>query len=269
MKGIKIIVAALTIVMMSSFTFDLITAQGIAKATVEKYLKSFQDIFQLGGGDVSNEFRGILGTIVCQNDLEIDVPTNGIIGTVKLGDFVTKFSTAVKTKQISKYEYNILKNEPFFSEAAYNSAKKETTYIQTSVKVTIGNNVYSNFFLTNVGSGKGVITKIGDKYFLSSSNFQNDKKESVEYIRIIAAQNYTNGKFDVAYQKYLELVKQEPDGDAYYRLGVMTYFKEGCANLFANSKERYKKVDEFLDLAIENGSPEISKKAKYMKYNIQ
>lgn len=87
-------------------------------------------------------------------------------------------------------------------------------------------------------------------------------------IRYNAAYYYSHGDYTTAYQKYLEIVKATNDGDANYRLAVMTYHKEGCAHLFNNNRDRMRKVNEFLSAAMKTNDSQVYRNAKNMYENI-
>lgn len=271
MKRKKIIASILAIVILSSFTYDLITAQRFAKETVTEFFACFENIFNAKGSKMNEQYVHLAG-VVGESDLEMPTPNflSPQMEESGLGHILTEFSKSVASGDITNFGYKIISNDDFMSGPAYGEkGGKECTHIQSTAQIIINNKPHTIYFSVNWVDKK--ITFISDtKQTPSSINIKNVNKPSIEDLRLLAAKNYTNGNYNVAYQKYLEIINQASDGDAYYRLAVMTYFGDGGSKkMFADNKERYKKVDEYLDNAIRVGSPEISRKAKYMKYNIQ
>lgn len=93
-----------------------------------------------------------------------------------------------------------------------------------------------------------------------------DDGEDIEALRAIAASYYTSKRYYDAYRTYQKIIKiDSKNANAYYRLGVMTYYREGC---WFSSKEATRKAIEYVENAKALGfnSDKTSKTIYYMKH---
>lgn len=90
---------------------------------------------------------------------------------------------------------------------------------------------------------------------------------STEQLRARAAYYYSKGKYSEAYNYYEQLIKRAPtDGDAAYRIALMTFWRKGCKERFSK-KNAQSKAKEYLGVALNYGSPEIKSKAANVSAN--
>lgn len=89
----------------------------------------------------------------------------------------------------------------------------------------------------------------------------------VEQLRARAAFYYTEKNYVAAYECYEQLLQRSPyDGDAAYRIALMTFWRKGCKNRFSkDAAERLAK--KYIEVAIEYGNPLIVQKALNVKNN--
>ena len=72
---------------------------------------------------------------------------------------------------------------------------------------------------------------------------------------------------DEAYNNYEKLVLKAPtDGDAAYRLALLTFWRKGCKGRF-NRKQARNKAINYINIALQYGSDEIKNKARNVKAN--
>lgn len=91
--------------------------------------------------------------------------------------------------------------------------------------------------------------------------------ESIISLRGKAADLFSKKKYDEAFDVYLKIIqKNNQEGDAYYRLGLMAYHKLGCKHRYASGKERRKAAYNYIISAIRYGDYKISKYARHVKY---
>ena len=90
---------------------------------------------------------------------------------------------------------------------------------------------------------------------------------SIEQLRTRAAYYYSKGKYTQAYDYYEQLVTRTPtDGDACYRIALLTFWRKGCKDKFRKSEAK-KKAEEYINKAITYGNSEIQKKATNVSRN--
>lgn len=133
-------------------------------------------------------------------------------------------------------------------------------YINTLVVKTFKLNgkewTYNDTVSTNAITG--LIENISNGYGVINKNI----------LRIKAAQAYEKQYYSEAYRLYEQIISIDPkDADAYYRLGLMTYWMQGCENKFRKKEYAHDKGIEYMSLALNNGYGEKAKRAYiYMKY---
>lgn len=90
---------------------------------------------------------------------------------------------------------------------------------------------------------------------------------NVEQLRARAAYYYSKKQYETAYDYYEKLVSKAPtDGDASYRIALLTFWRKGCKYRFSKKQARSKAL-AYIDKAIQYGNYEISKKATNVKNN--
>lgn len=96
-------------------------------------------------------------------------------------------------------------------------------------------------------------------------NLGNEELLNYEQMKVAASIAYNYKQYAKAYSIYQELINKFPDeGEPYYRLAVMLYKKEYNGGM--NTKDRNKRIIEYLDKAIKIGTYSIRDCADNMKY---
>ena len=93
------------------------------------------------------------------------------------------------------------------------------------------------------------------------------KELNIEQLRARAALYYSNGQYTDAYNCYEQLVKRVPtDGDAAYRIALLTFWRKGCKKRFSKKAAQNKAMD-YIEKAILYGNSEIKEKATNVRNN--
>lgn len=126
-----------------------------------------------------------------------------------------------------------------------------------------GSEIYND--LVTVSNQSGLITEMMNvssfEGIAQFSQMVSAGETGIEQLRARAAYYYTNKDYEMAYRCYEELMERAPnDGDAAYRIALMTFWRRGCKNRF--SKREAKKVAiQYIEIAIEYAGPAIKQKA--------
>lgn len=136
------------------------------------------------------------------------------------------------------------------------------TYTQNGSTKTYNDVVFtlrSNGLITemsNTEAGTNIIKPVDNKNTLN-----------VEQLRARAAYYYSKGDYESAYSYYEQLMAKAPyDGDAAYRIALLTFWRKGCKSKFTK-KASEAKAKEYIRIAITYGSPDISRKATNVSKN--
>jgi len=238
-----------------------IYSSGEASEIETQMRKCFKDEFD-SGIELPNDFKFF------RHDEGSISHTNKILTSTtyiaKLGEYAFK-------DKVLKVNVRIIKSEktgrmPEFKSGSISSSETYT-YVNTLVEKTFrikGKEwTYNDTVSTNVSTG--LIETISNGNGMLDANA----------LRVKAAIAYERKRYGEAYRLYEQIISIAPDdADAYYRLGLMTYWLQGCENRFSKKKYARRKGEEYLGLAESWGSSKgnyvISGKAEqvlhYIKY---
>lgn len=133
----------------------------------------------------------------------------------------------------------------------YTQNGKTTTY--TDIVSTLINN--------------GLITEMANEESIENT-VTIPRQLSLEQLRARAAYCYSKGLYTQAYDYYEQLVKRAPtDGDAAYRIALLTFWRKGCKYKFSSRKAAENQAKRYMQNAIEYGNTEIREKAINVKRN--
>jgi tetratricopeptide (TPR) repeat protein len=157
-----------------------------------------------------------------------------------------------KDKKLKMSEYSI-ENSEYISEVDLEKYKnKSKDLIQTVVKKTFTDGKISKTFSDTLIIEHGKI-----------SVFNNADTENINALRALAARYYSSKQYFLAYQTYERILKIEPkNANAYYRLGLMTFWRQGC---YYSSKTAHKKGLEYAEKAKSLGYYKAETAIYYMK----
>lgn len=114
----------------------------------------------------------------------------------------------------------------------------------------------------------GYITEMTNVETSGNITTTNVQQLSIEQLRTRAAYYYSKGMYTYAYDYYEQLVTRAPtDGDACYRIALLTFWRKGCKHKFSKKRDAEKKAKEYIRNAIRYGNSEISNKATNVSKN--
>ena len=126
--------------------------------------------------------------------------------------------------------------EPEIKKRGFESGKD---YIETIVQKTFTDNRISKTFQDTVIVENDEIT------LLVNSSYTRDNIVDIKTLRALAAHYYTQKNYYKAYETYQKIINIDPkNANAYYRLGIMTYYQQGCR--FSKKKTARKKGIEYI-----------------------
>lgn len=146
-------------------------------------------------------------------------------------------------------------------------AQHYVTYITKKYTMNGKTKTYYDKVFTFIKNGlitEMINTQQPGKVQTPSSSTQN---LNIEQLRVRAAYYYSNKQYTEAYNCYEQLVKRVPtDGDASYRIALLTFWRKGCKNRFSKKAAQDKAMD-YINSAILHGDSEIKEKATNVRAN--
>lgn len=189
------------------------------------------------------------------NDTEVDLPnefpffgfSNSYGNSLRPATYLTLLTNmAIKLQHKMRMTVDVGQPQPLV-EIKMNKSEADNFY-KVLVKKTISNGMgksdsYED--VVKVSTEVGKIIGISNKTGGDGAN-----TETIESLRFNAAELYTNKQYQEAYDAYLKIVQADAkQGDAYYRLALMTYHNKGCKKRYPSGKTRRAKALEFAEKA--------------------
>lgn len=126
--------------------------------------------------------------------------------------------------------------------------------------------VYNDIVFTHISSG--FITEMANTESTGNITTTSTQQLSIEQLRTRASYYYSKGMYTQAYDYYEQLVTRMPtDGDAAYRIALLTFWRKGCKHKFSSRKAAQAKAKLYIQKAINYGNAEIREKATNVKNN--
>lgn len=176
--------------------------------------------------------------------------------------YINRLNDYIYKSRIMKVSCSILKTEltgdqPDFHKGRLSvSACLVSTYVQKTYMLNGYKKTFNDTVYTDYSNGK--ISEIRNG---NGANVFN-----INSLRIQAALAYRLGKYHEAYKCYEQIISIESkDGDALYRIGLMTYYQQGC--YFSRKSVARKKGIEYMEQANRYGSYSIGEKAENVLHN--
>lgn len=169
----------------------------------------------------------------------------------------------------TKINYNIVKTESVEQPDQNKSMQQRgarllVSYVNKTYNQSGQIKTYNDKVFTSVSNG--LITEIINSE-PSDNTVRHRVSLTVEQLRSRAAYYYSKGKYELAYEYYEQLISMVPkDGDAAYRIALLTFWRKGCKDKFSKKGAR-KKAGEYIDIAVTYGDSEISSKASNVRNN--
>lgn len=122
--------------------------------------------------------------------------------------------------------------------------------------------------ITNIEPSGKTSQGAGGSVQQQSIKQQKPEQLGIEQLRARAAYCYSKGMYTDAYDYYEQLVARAPeDGDACYRIALLTFWRKGCKHKFSRKQDAEKKAKEYIRSAIMYGNYEIRSKATNVSNN--
>lgn len=161
--------------------------------------------------------------------------------------YVNRLSDYIYKERVLNVDYKIVESkfvgeQPDFQKGRMSvSASLIATYIEKVYDLQGLRKVFNDTVYTDYSSGKINEIKNGNgKVFIN-----------IPSLRIKAALAYKLKHYEEAYKYYEQIISiSENDADALYRLGLMTYYTQGC---FLQKKLARKKGKEYMERAVISG----------------
>ena len=244
-KTVSLIIVCLSLVLTTSMTNNIPTP-----SVVTRLYSAIATISKANNAAQARDYKDVI--IHCFHGIEdgksgIPVPNDFL----RWNDDTAKVLTAktyanaieelcYEQKRIRLSDYSIGKShyltEPEIKKRKY----KPGIYIETIVTKTFtGNRISQTFQDTVIVEGEEIT-------LLANSSYTRDRIEDVKTLNALAAHYYTQKSYYRAYETYQKIIKIDPENaNAYYRLGIMTYYQKGCT--FPKKRMARKKGIEYIE----------------------
>lgn len=196
------------------------------------------------------------------------VINNEFDNTLYSSAYIVQFSSMAESDEQFSFAHRIVSVIPL-EEKTLNKSENAYNFVKVMVEKTLENktkNVRRTFIDTleySLGSKK--IVRLYNIVRPSSIDHFSGEGSAPQYSHSDAAWFYHIGQYQLAYEAYLDVAVHSNDGDAYYRLALMTYDKDKCP-VAMSKKDRMKKTMEYIQLAKKYGNYEISQYASNFEY---
>lgn len=179
--------------------------------------------------------------------------------TLTSNNYVNKLAEFLYKERVLTVDYRILKSEPhgavpdFQSSRLSSTTNLVSTYVEKTYTLNGRTHAFNDTLITDITVGK--ISRI--------SNGGGVLADDPHTLRIKAAHAYQRGLYAEAYKYYERIIAlDKKDGDSFYRIGLMTYWRQGCEHKFAKKKDARNKAKEYMLMAEIRGSYKIRKQAE-------
>lgn len=177
-----------------------------------------------------------------------------------------------------QFSYRIVETIPFY-EAEWKKADNEASFFYCIVEKKYGTTVYNGIIRDTVlvNSNKkilGIRNFAGGEAYTGhnviSEPGEDGSGPSIPYIDVArlevdAAKFFTNKQYVKAFNTYQQILVHAPDNaNAYYRLALMSYRRQGCTQF--SRKETDKMAMEYIDQAYDHGDWALKRKVQNIKY---
>ncbi len=182
------------------------------------------------------------------------------------------FMMIYSQKSLALENYNIQKTEIVEQPDQNGSmqrkgAKHYVTYVTKKYSQRGNTTTYTDAVFTLISSGLIVEMENSKSSYDAPPKPNISSELNIEQLRARAAYNYSKGRYRESYNYYEQLIQRKPtDGDAAYRIALMTFWRKGCKERFSR-KAAEAKAREYLGIAFDYGNAEIQAKAKNVLYN--
>ena len=177
--------------------------------------------------------------------------------------YTNKLEKYIYEDKVMNVEYNVLHSDYYGGAIDYNNGKKvnQTTIIETVVEKT-----YTIGYQT-IAFRDTLLTHIPTNTICQFYNIKSDDKDILD-LKKRAARFYYLERYEDAYKCFEKILVINPnEAETLYRLGLMTYYGEGCEKIYSK-KMRFQKGKEFMERAYQtNITFGFKDKAKIVLHN--
>lgn len=194
-------------------------------------------------------------------------------GEMSSARYTIKLFTKIYTEKSMRTDYTILRTEQVEQPDQNGSAQKKgaqhyVSYVKKNYVVDGKSKSYNDIVFTFINNGLIIgMENAADDGGISIKP-SNEDELSIEHLRARAAYFYTQKQYSQAYSYYEQIMKRaSTDGDAAYRIALMTFWRKGCKSRFKNRQAAQDKAKEYIAVAVKYGSSEIRHKATSVRDN--
>lgn len=259
----KIIVIAVCLCSMSVFAVD-------PPAKVKMFYGSMAELEKTKDINVANTIQQRMSEcFMASENSGINLDMDGL-GSMSSALYTMRLHTMIFDEKCLKTVCNILGTE--LAEQPDQNAgmqKKGAQHYITHITKTYTLNgekkTYNDMVSTLISNG--LITEMSNEETIVNTDVISDNL-TVEQLRARAAYCYSKKMYTQAYDYYEQLVrKMSTDGDAAYRIALLTFWRKGCKHKFHNRKAAEEKAKAYMEKAKQYGNQEIKEKAENVSKN--
>lgn len=222
--------------------------------------------------DANSTQQGMAACFMASEQSGINLSMDGM-GEMSSSLYTMKlYNMIYNEKSLKINSYNITRTEIVEqpdqnSSMQRNGAQHYVSYV-TKQYVKDGRTVtYNDVVFTLISNGLIVEMENSEASGTITPRPRATEELNVEQLRARAAYYYSRGDYYESYRYYEKLVSKSPtDGDAAYRIALMTFWRKGCKERFSKKEARERALN-YIDRAISYGNSEISRKATNVKTN--
>ena len=253
------------------FGFSALMAVETPKS-VSRFYDGLKVLEKTSDFDLANETTlEMISCFAASEQSGIEVKLDGM-ETMNSNKYTQKLHILIYQQKVLKTKCQIVRTEiaeqpDLTSGQQKKNAKHYISYITKQYTQDGKTTKFNDVVETLISDGTIVDMKNTDEVESPSPSLVVSENLNVEQIRARAAYYYTKKKYVEAYNYYENLTQRAPtDGDAFYRLALLTLWRKGCKERFS-SKEAESRGMSYLEKAILYGNDEIKQKAENVKTN--
>lgn len=241
--------------------------------SVSKFYSGLKSLSSATSTNVANIAQQNMASCFMASDQSgINLSMDGL-GEMSSSLYTMKLFMMIFSQKSLKIEnYNITRTEIVEQPDQNSSMQKKgaqhyVTYVTKLYLQDGKRTTYNDMVFTLISNGLIVEMENSESSGFIPPTTRPSSELNVEQIRARAAYYYSKGKYRESYSYYEQLIKKSPtDGDAAYRIALMTFWRKGCKDKFSK-KEAEAKAKEYLAIALSYGSYEIKNKAANVSAN--
>ena len=196
--------------------------------------------------------------------------------------YVSEFKRMASSHRM-QFSYSIKKTMPYY-ETEWNKSDKQASFIHCIVEKRYGPSTYQGVIrdtvllnddrkiigIRNFAGGEAytehhVQVSIPDQGQTLPTPVVDVNKVDINKLKFEASEYYTNRQYAKAYNTYkIILAHDESNANAYYRLAIMTYKRQGCSQYSKKQTDQF--AMDYIKKAYDNGKPALKAKINNILY---